>query len=348
MTEQPLFVQLARLENQFQRRDVSKSDYVRAKWHILREIQEKRETIIPVQRDKRKKEIPDSLGTEFCYVSPGIFIYGEANEFAELGAGIYVAKYPVSVKQFVAFLEDSGWEYPQEDVDAMWRVSREWEGPVCHVSWLDAKEYCRWLRRKTNEYYSLPYELEWEYAARGVDGRPYPWGYQEITDTLACFSGQREYDGPTLIGSFSGNRSPFGCMEMAGGVWEFCLDEFDDPIEPHCLRGGSWRHAADVANCTSRIFSYPPTKRVDYGGFRVVYLPGEMLEEYQRYRSGEETAEQPKLQVLSHLPEHKPVEPPKPAAAVPTAPAPPQPKGSLKKIAKVLPTDAGAKKKPRS
>ena len=143
----PLFVQLARLENQFLRRDVTKADYVRAKWHLLREIQQNKEMIVPVNRDKRKKEIVDSMEVEFCYVSPGVFIYGEDNEFAELGAGMYVAKYPVTVKQFGAFLEDSGWDYPQEDMDAMWRVSREWECPVSHVSWLDAKEYCRWLRR---------------------------------------------------------------------------------------------------------------------------------------------------------------------------------------------------------
>ena len=66
-------------------------------------------------------------------------------------------------------------------------------------------------------------------------------------------------------------------MDMVGNVWEWCIDSVDDPNDPHILRGGSWCNNVDYASCTSRTFSHPPDKRVDYGGFRVMYLLPDML-----------------------------------------------------------------------
>ncbi len=205
---------------------------------------------------------------------------GEDNEYSENKTGFYIAKYPITVPQFVLFLENSNWDFPKDEQDFMWEVSPSWECPVSNISWLDAMAYCKWLGETTEQRYSLPLEKEWELAARGIDGRPYPWGYDLPNSSFACYSGETLPEFTVTNGTYDENKSPFGCMDMAGNVWEFCLDEFDDPIEPHCLKGGSWCHDAQWLDCSKRIFSHPPAKRIDYGGFRLKYLPDELMEEY--------------------------------------------------------------------
>jgi hypothetical protein len=75
-------------------------------------------------------------------------------------------------------------------------------------------------------------------------------------------------------------------MGMIGNVWEWMVDDVDDPRDPHILRGGSWCNTVDFANTISSTFSFPPTKRIDYGGFRLVYLPHDMLIEYRKHYGG--------------------------------------------------------------
>ena len=349
--DKPPFVKIAHLETQLIRGKISRSDYTREKWHILQLANRNREAVQPVTKDKRKKAIRDSVEIEYCYVPPSIFMYGSDNDYAESKAGFYISKYPITVKQFMTFLDNSDWYYSFDDLAAMKKVSPDDNCPVSHISWLDAKEFCRWLRRETNEYYSLPYELEWEYTARGFDGRPYPWGYNEPNSDIACFDGELVYKSTIPIGTFKGNKSPFGAMDMVGNLWEFCIDDFDDPKEPHCLRGGSWCHGLETANCTSRIFAYPPDKRVDYGGFRIIYLPGDVFHEYQKLNEPEEQST-PGLQVISHLPGSKKAKEREDEAKLKAekkvkADTSQKPKGSLKKIARVLPSDADKKMKKR-
>lgn len=280
MAEQPIFVQLAQLENQLLREKVTFPDYKRTKWEILQLLTKKRELVDPLYRGKRSREVKDSQNMYFCYVPPGVFLFGEQLGYGELNAGIYVGKYPVTVQEFKIFLQESGWAYPPEDLANLDQVSPERDCPVAHVSWADAKQYCRWLRAKTNEYYSLPYESEWEYAARGIDGRLYPWGIAPPTPEMACYQGSGSQS-TVSVKRFPNNRSPFGCQGMAGNVWEWCLDEFDDPAEPHLLRGGAWCHEVGFVNCVSRVSVGPSANRVGYAGFRLMYLPGEMFEQYQ-------------------------------------------------------------------
>jgi hypothetical protein len=283
MTDKPAYVRLAQLEAQRFRDNISLADYNEAKWPILQEILSTRETVNPVYKGERQKEIKDLLENQFCYLPPSVFIYGNDNVRAESKAGLYMAKYPVTVNQFVVFVEHSGWDYPKEELDIMWEVSPEWDCPVSNISWNDADAYCRWLRRESEEYYDLPLEVEWEYAARGIDGRTYPWGYDQPYSDRACYVDQEhEPYNTVVINKFEENVSPFGCMDMAGNVWEFCRDKFDDEREPRCLRGGSWCHPINCLQSSFKIFSHPPTKRVDYSGFRLIYVPDDMLDEYKR------------------------------------------------------------------
>jgi len=297
MSQSP-HLQLAQLENQHYRKKISNADYKRLKWDLIKKIHDQVETVLPLVRDVRPKRVTDSLKSDFCYIPPGPFIYGSDNEYAELKSGIYMAILPVTLKLFKVFLSESNWSYPKEDLEVLEEICPSPNCPVSHVSWLDAKEYCRWLRSKTGEYYSLPNELEWEIAARGIDGRAYPWGYQEPDSTMVCAQCETEFESTVQVGSFASNRSPFGCLDMVGNVWEWCLDSFDDPKDPHALRGGSWIHDVEYATCTSKIFSYPPDKRSDYTGFRIIHLPGDLFEEYSKQTEAENEKPEVELKVV--------------------------------------------------
>jgi serine/threonine-protein kinase len=288
---------LAELEDRMILGEILETDYKQLKWRILKELRDAGGTLSTVQGNIQRAEVVDGNGTAFCYVPAEPFIYGADNDFAEIPAAFYIAKYPVTVAEFMSFLEQSGHDYPDDEIEQMYRVSPQDNCPVSHISWLDAKEYCRWLRKRTGEYYSLPTEMEWEKAARGIDGRNFPWGNDGPKDTHACFQGGMSYDCTVPVDSFEQNRSPHGCMDMVGNVWEWCADEVDDPRQPHILRGGSWCNTGEFAVCSSRTFSHPPEKRIDFGGFRLIYLPQDMLATYRRMNDPE-SAGQSRLKVV--------------------------------------------------
>ena len=288
MSSPPTYVKLAQLENQLILGKVSGEEYFNVKWELLCELHEKQEVLAPIFKGKRKREIRDQNKKKFCYVPPGPFIFGPDAEYGEIKAGIYISKYPVTIEEFMIFVEYTDHEIPDEGIKIMREVSPENKCPVSYISWLDAKEYCRWLRQTTGAYYSLPSEAEWEYAARGIDGRFYPWGYDAPNHDIACFSSEEMYfDNTVPVTSYPKNKSPFGCIDMVGNLWEWCLDDFDDPSEPHVMRGGSYLHYAESVNCVSKIYSSPPDKHSDYTGFRIIYLPNEMFDEYKNALDGD-------------------------------------------------------------
>ncbi len=273
---------LAELEDKFILGEILESDYRHQKKKLIQQLRGRGETI-QASGNVQVSEVNDSLGMAFCHVPAGPFFFGPDDEFRELECTIYMSKYPVTTKEFMVFLEEADINYADEDLALLNLVSPKPECPVSHVSYSDAKEYCRWRRRVTNEYYSLPHEVEWEKAARGEDGRYYPWGNQTPTTKSACFQGDKQYDCTVPVTKFAKqNVSPYGCVDMVGNVWEWCLDSFDDERDPHLLRGGSWCNEVDYSNCVARTFSYPPTNRVDFGGFRLVYLPHDMLVAYRQ------------------------------------------------------------------
>jgi formylglycine-generating enzyme required for sulfatase activity len=259
----------------------------------------------------------------FQKVLAGSFLMGSAkNEGANnerpqhyvVLPGFYMARYPVTVQQLSAFVADSSYEL---------RDRRALEGfsnhPVVYVTWFEALAYCRWLGGKLKgeaaerlagggqgaeprELWeglasgrlevTLPSEAEWEKAARGTDGRAYPWGDDFDPDRAnVAESGVGEV---SAVGCFPGGASPSGCEEMSGNVWEWTRSLWGEDvvnpafrypykredgreyieassIEPRVVRGGSCFLVPRSARCAFRDWD-EPMNRYDGFGFRVVVL----------------------------------------------------------------------------
>lgn len=166
--------------------------------------------------------------------------------------------------------------------------------PVVHVSSLEAIKFCQWLSARTRKKYRLPTEAEWEYAARGTDGRKYPWGNYEGRGDLANFADRNTnfawsdrdiddgYPETSPVGAFPFGASAFGMEDMAGNVWEWCLDYYE-PYRPapkvnprgpamgnrRVYRGGSWKSRFNSLRTTVRGSNVPTFSCNDLG-FRVM------------------------------------------------------------------------------
>jgi formylglycine-generating enzyme required for sulfatase activity len=217
-----------------------------------------------------------------------------------------ISRYPVTNAEFARFVEDGGYTDPGYWTGAGWQVKeregwtqpRYWEDeawndpsqPVVGVSWYEALAYCRWLAARTGWDYRLPSEAEWEKAARGTDGRRYPWG--NAWDPARCNNKETGPGSTTPVGQYPEGDSPYGVSEMVGQVWEWCSSkyggsgtqpQFGYPYNPddgredlegdetRILRGGSWYNdaPAGVCRCGYRRGAYPGDGGSDRG-FRCV------------------------------------------------------------------------------
>lgn len=198
-----------------------------------------------------------------------------------------IGKYPVTNREYQVFVKEAGYKSPQGWEDGQY-PSKKGDHPVVNVSWNDAQEYCKWLSGKTNKTYRLPTEAEWEKAARGTDGRNYPWGID--FDSKKCNMDETGIGDTSPVDQFSPQGdSPYGCADMAGNVWEWCADWFNeneyknrkegvkDPQGPdkgdsHVLRGGSFNRSRLSIRCARRYRRKPYYVSKNLG-FRVVVFP---------------------------------------------------------------------------
>jgi formylglycine-generating enzyme required for sulfatase activity len=185
----------------------------------------------------------------------------------------YIDQYEVTNARFRQCVEAGLCEEPTTCVvgEPTYTDETKDDHPVVCVDWNQAKTYCEWRGDR------LPTEAEWEKAARGTDGRTYPWG-ENITCQLANYTGCE--GGTTSVGSYPDGVSPYGVYDMAGNVWEWVADWYDAYPESayesgnfgttyKVLRGGSWYGDENYARSAHRLNDLP-VSQLDGLGFRCV------------------------------------------------------------------------------
>lgn len=188
----------------------------------------------------------------------------------------YMQTTPVTVAQYREFCKakKSG-QMPEEPVSGRVNFNFGWskqDHPIVNVSFHDAQAFCAWVTETTGKQVALPTEEEWEKAARGTDGKKYPWGNEELTKEnagrLLWSSVDSGKSGTSAVGQFSPNEDGF--YDMSGNVWEWCNSDYDGTGNFRAVRGSSWNYAnPDYFRCACRDWDYPDFRSVDVG-FRVV------------------------------------------------------------------------------
>jgi len=247
---------------------------------------------------------PDDLDA-LVEVPPGRFLYGDERKRREISYRYWIGKYPVTNAQYARFVEDGGYEeqawWDQEGWAWCERGGREqpryWDDakwnnpifPVVGVTWFEARAYCRWLEARWRagerdavslpegytvpEGYAvrLPTEEEWERAARGADGRVYPWG--EGFEVERANTKESESGGTTAVCTYPQGVGPEGVWDDAGNVWEWIVSRWEPGSGLWVLRGGSWADGGSLARCAFRSRINPDFWNLNLG-FRVVLSPG--------------------------------------------------------------------------
>ncbi len=156
---------------------------------------------------------------------------------------VWIDKYPVTNLQFKAFLDATRYK-PADGHNFLrdWKNGSYPDGwankPVTWVSMEDARAYAKWARKR------LPHEWEWQFAAQGSDGRPYPWGDMEMAEAIEHHAVPAQDSGRTMpppsdVQAHPEGASPFGVMDMVGNVWQWTDEYTDDHTRAAIVRGGS-------------------------------------------------------------------------------------------------------------
>jgi formylglycine-generating enzyme required for sulfatase activity len=235
---------------------------------------------------KAIKLLPD---IDWVEVPGGEFIYGEEKQQQQLTLeSFFIARYPITNAQYQTFIDDGGYEdehwwrgleRQSSPEESSWNQPNR---PRETVSWYEAVAFCRWLSQQLGYEIGLPSEQQWEKAARGTDGRKYPWGngYRAgfaNVDEKETKAGPSYLEQTSAVGLYRQGASPYGLMDMAGNVWEWCLNKYDDLEETaidasggsRVLRGGAWDRNPEYARSANRSGALPDL-RFSPWGFRVV------------------------------------------------------------------------------
>ena len=178
--------------------------------------------------------------------------------------GFYIDRYPVTNKEYQAFLQDS----PNIERPSHWQSRSApqhlLDHPVVEVSWYDAQAYATWAGKR------LPAAGEWWRAAGGEKGLRYPWGNRFVPG--CCNTRESEKNGTTSVHEYSpATDSPYGVGDMAGNVWEWLDEEAGSQHLDRQLRGGAWLYSAEFAQIGYERFWRRPDCRQDIIGFRLCF-----------------------------------------------------------------------------
>ncbi len=242
----------------------------------------------------------------FVHVPAGPFVYGPEVTYERLEQAppprarqvldldeFWLARYPVTYREWLSFLEATGHHW----IGQWYTIRRGWRGwlrrfgpthdyppdmagyPIVDVTRADALAYCAWLSERLDRACTLPTEFQWEKAARGGDGRTFPWGetfprpelaHLPPTHTLGLdyylfnlFRPPRRElarsgwywrcGAPLPVGAIPQNVSPYGCFDMAGNIWEWTNSLYNEAWPDfHVVKGGSWGYSPHHTACNCR------------------------------------------------------------------------------------------------
>ena len=208
--------------------------------------------------------VHEKTGIELIRIPAGPFLYGDDKQKIELPE-YWIGRTPVTNTQYKHFVDATGHRSPSH-WNGKTPPTDKLDHPVYGVSWNDTKAFCDWAG------VALPTEEQWEKAARGTDGRIWPWGDDEPTNKHCNFG--RKVGGTTPVGKYSPQGdSPFGCVDMVGNVWEWTASWYDEDRSGRAERGGSWETGWRSVNVTERFYDNPESSDLNFViGFRVVEL----------------------------------------------------------------------------
>lgn len=218
-------------------------------------------------------------GAELALIPAGAFLMGDEDisdnprRNVRL-SGYWMYKKPVTVGQYKKFCQATARKMPDAP-----SFNPDWtkeDHPIVNVSWEDAQSYCTWAGTR------LPTEAEWEKAARGAEGRKFPWGNEFDNRKLWCSFNEKR-SGTVPVGTYADGASPYGILDMAGNVWQWCADWYDPAysrtapaIDPkdmcagqfRVLRGGSWYYFNQGVFRSAYRERYTPNYKDYTYGFR--------------------------------------------------------------------------------
>jgi formylglycine-generating enzyme required for sulfatase activity len=233
---------------------------------------------------------------EWCEIPAGMVMYEYPNQNGTgrwttlYVQGFQMSKYPVTNAQYQAFIEDEQgyayvdwWNYSPHAFD--WRLKNpqpkppRFKGddrPRENVTWYESMAFCRWLSWKTNLDICLPTEQQWQRAAQGDDHRLFPWGNN--FDPTRGNTRESHLRMTTVVTRYERGVSPYGVYDMAGNVWEWCINteqggdaEFDTTLDAHrAVHGGSFIGVNQRAQAGFRFYLSPVYFYATIG-FRLVH-----------------------------------------------------------------------------
>jgi len=271
---------------------IKKQGYMDTRIPLL--IHRGEETSIPDIRLLRKEEVPKG----FVYIPEGSFVMGgdidaphSANRNLKKVSAYLISQHEVTTGEYLAFInmlekripgsaekylprESTSGGYYWKKVGKQYQNSFPQDWPILGISWNDARAYCKWMSlryKKKGWVFRLPEDWEWEKAARGVDGRHFPWGnYFDYKFCSMANSKKDKRNGPDAVGSFPLDESVFGVKDLAGNVSEWCGTLYDKENNIRINRGAAWSYVEEnYARCAA-INGHSPSDVADFRGFRMV------------------------------------------------------------------------------